>query len=487
MVKQISFLLAVLLINVITVSGLDWQTVRSGRVAFFDNDQGWVKCIRIDSVKFVTDSVLYPMANIQQLGTNCFIPKGNSWIGSKVIIQGNGINLFFNRYNDTIRINTLAKVNESWTAFEIKDFIRVTAEIKNAEILKVLGESDSIKTIGFKVYKQNVLVTNHYLNDKSLIISKNNGIVRVMNFNVFPEEPATPSLDLLTTFNLIGLTNPDRGVQNLTGLRVHDYQVGDELHVAGNSWNWSVVPGYRNELKTIWKFLERIESIDSVFYRIERKELLKRSVEKWDNISYTFTHDTITAVYKPDSLFDKLPGEPIVSNYGADINVMINEGTFIKKFTSYQPIRKSLDDSCWHQLIFDGGGPGYYLKGLGGPYYEWNEIISGDDRALVYYKKGTIKWGTPLVITDVKSIEKDDQLKLYPNPATDFIILENTSGRTENYILQVIDMQGREVFRNAIEIANSYRFDLSSFREGVYLLKLQNGEKQVSRMIIKKR
>lgn len=487
MIKKANYILAIFLLNVICLQAQDYQTVRSARIAYFQNDMGKVECIRIDSVKFHADSILLPMPQIRYTGDRCFTPKGNSWIGKKVIIQNEGTNLFFNWNNDTIRIKTNAWVNESWTVFEIKDSIKIIAEVTKVDNITVLEELDSVKTIGFQVYDKNGIAKSHYLNGKSLIISKKYGFVRLMNFNFFPHKPAFNYDDDLESFSLIGLTNPHKGVQNLTWLGVHDYQVGDELHVISNSWNWSVVPGYRNELKTIWKFLERIESIDSVFYRIERKELLKRSVEKWDNISYTFTHDTITAVYKPDSLFDKLPGEPIVSNYGADINVMINEGTFIKKITSYQPIRKSLDDSCWHQLIFDGGGPGYYLKGLGGPYYEWNEIISGDDRALVYYKKGTAKWGTPLVITDVKSIEKDDQLKVYPNPASDFIILENISGRTENYILQVIDMQGREVFRNAIEIANSYRLDLSSFREGVYLLKLQNGEKQVSRMIIKKR
>ncbi|MGE5426589.1 MAG: T9SS type A sorting domain-containing protein [Methylococcaceae bacterium] len=486
MFKQLSFLVALFLSNLLIVCGQDWQTVRSGRIAYFDKDQGLVKSLRIDSVKFDRDSVLYPMANIQQIGPNCITPKGNSWIGKKVIIQNNGVNLFFNNNNDTIRINTRAKVGDSWTLFEIKDSIKITAEVKSAEIQPVIGEMDSIKTIGLKVYEKNVLKEHHYLSDKWLVISKNYGFVWMMNFNVFPEVPNSSTFEILESFNLIGLSHPNLGVQNLTWLGVHDYGVDDELHVVSNTWNWSVNPGYRNEVKTIWKILERIESIDSVYYRIERKESLKKSIERWDNISYTFTHDTINAVYKPDFLFDKLPGEPIVSDYGADANVMFNEGAFIKKLTSYMPIQKLSIDSCWYYIFYDGGDPGYYLKGLGGPYYNWNEIISGDDRSLVYYKKGAATWGTPLVITGVQNLEKENQVKIYPNPATDFVTIENPTGRTENCLLQLIDMQGREVLKNSITITNSYRLDLSSLTEGAYLLKLENGEKQISRMIIKK-
>lgn len=486
MSKQISFLLAVFLINVLTVSGQDWQTVRSGRIAFFKDDQGRVKCIRIDSVKFDRDSVLYPMANIQRIGPNCFLPQGNSWIGKKVIVQNNGVNLFFNNEKDTIRIHTLAKVGESWTLFEIKDSIKVTAEVESAEIQSILGESDSVMTISFKVYEKNVLTENHYLSDESLIISKNNGFVQMMNFSIFPKEPNSMTSEILESFSLIGLTNPDKGVQNLTWLGVHDFQVGDEFHIIKNTWNWSDVPGYSYTYKTRMKYLERKESKDTLFYKVEKEESILRRMGTWDSTSYTYTHDTITESYIPDVLFDKLPEEPILSNNDAFANMMTIEGSFIKKYYSYPMFTRLSNDSCWYYLLFDGGGPGYYLKGLGGYYYGWSEIISGGDNNLVYYKKGSTIWGTPLVITDVKSLKEEDQIKVYPNPASDFVILENTSGRTQNYHLHVLDLQGREVFRNSIELTNSYRLDISSLKEGAYLLKLLNGEKQITRMVIRK-
>lgn len=486
MTKQISFLLAVFLISFFTVNGQHWQTVRSGRIAYFDNDQGWVKCIRIDSVKFDTDSVLYPMPNIQQVDYSCFIPKGNSWIGKKVIIQGKGINLFFNNEKDTIRINTLAGVNHHWTVFEMKDSIKVIAEVLSAGIQTILGEADSVKTIGFQVYEKNILATHHPLSGKTLVLSKNCGFVKTMNFKEFPEDRDFTYEEDLRDLNLIGLTNPDLGLQNLTWLGVYDFQKGDELHILKESCNWSDIPGYSYTRKTRLKYLERKESKDTVFYKVEKEESILRRIERWDSTSYSYTLDTITEFYLPDTLFDKLPGEPIYLDNMVYANTISKEDAFVKKYNSIPIIDIYPNDSCWYYMIFDGGGPGYYIKGLGGYYYEWSDIISGGSNTLVYYKKGSKTWGTPFIFTNVESIEKANELNVYPNPASDFIIIKKRSEEAEKYIISLTDMQGREVFRKEISISNIYRLDISSQKPGAYLLKLQNQETLISRVMIKK-
>jgi len=489
MLKQISSLLAVLLINVLTIHGQDYQTVRSGRIAYFNNEAGNIRCIKIDSVVFQTDSVLFPMPNIQQLDYNCFTPKGNSWIGKKVVIQGNGVNLFFNNYNDTIRIKTNARVHESWTAFELKDSLKVIAEIKSKDTLTILGELDSVKTIQFQLFDRKMEPISHFLNEKPLLLSKNHGFVRMMNFNLFPNKPTYFFYEELETLSLIGLTNPDRGVQNLTSMEVFDFQVGDELHILFEYRNWDGFGGTGNltTRKTILKYLERLNTKDSVTYKIDREESTFRRIQKWDSTTYVIVHDTIKAVYRPDSLFDKLPGEPIVSDYRGFANRMTNGDHLSKTNPSAYEVIWPSNDSCWNKPIAEGCAFDYsFIKGLGGPYYGCLDVTFGEESKLVYYKKGSTTWGTPLIITDVKNFENEDQIKVYPNPTADFVIIENTSGRTEKYGLHLMDLQGREVFRNSIELTNSYRLDISSLREGAYLLKLQNGEKQISRMIVKK-
>ena len=441
--KQFNLILASILIGILTLNAQNYQTVKSNRVAFFTSDQGNVKCLRIDSVKFHTDSIFYPFKNIQKVDYNCFSPYGYSWIGKKVIIKNNGYNLFFNKYNDTIKIKTNAKINESWTAFDLKDSIKIIAQVKNIDTLTFLGQLDSVKIIEFKAYDKNMTPINPYLNE--ILLSKNNGLVRMMNFSLFPIAPNQSSYEILETYNLIGLSNPNHGVQNLTWLEVFDFKVGDELHIFNETSDWFPGNGYLTTIKTKLKYIERLDSKDSIFYRIDREESTFRRIVKWDSTTYVFAHDTIKAIYKPDSEFDKLPGEPIVTEDRAYTHTMTYGNNISKSKPSGYDFIFPSTDSCWRQPIADGCSPRIaYLKGLGGPYYSCSSNLfdlGKYENSLVYYKKGPTTWGTPLIITDVKNIEKDDNIKVYPNPATDFVTIENATGKTEKFVIQLIDME----------------------------------------------
>jgi len=489
--KQFNLIFAIILISLLTLNAQDYQAVKSNRVAYFVNQEGNIKCIRIDTIKFQTDSIFYPMHNIQQLDYNCFTPYGNSWIGKKVIIKNNGYNLFFNSYNDTIKIKTNAKINESWTTYYLKDSIKIIAQVKSIDTLTILGQRDSVKTIGFQAFDKNMNPIIAYLNDNPILLSKNYGLVRMLNFNLFPNAATEYFNEKLEPFTLIGLSNPTLGVQNLTWFEAFDFKVGDELHIFNETSDWFPGNGYLTTIKTKLKYIERLDAKDSIVYRIDREESTFKRIEKWDSTTYVFVHDTINAVYRRDDVFDILPGEPIVSESQAYANSMTYGNTITKsKASELGPIFPS-PDNCWHQLMADGClTVDIYIKGFGGPYYSCRGNMFGslvsNERSLVYYKKGLTTWGTPLDITDVTTIENYDDIKVYPNPASDFVTIESTTGKTEKFVLQIMDMQGRQVLMNNIELNSIYKLDIKGLKEGAYLLKLQNGEKQISKMIIKK-
>jgi hypothetical protein len=487
--KRIGLLLSAMIISILSLDAQNWQTVRSGRVALFSNDPGYVQSIRIHYKAFSVDSTLISMHIIQQYNSNCFSPYGDSWIGEKVIIQNDGTNLFFNNSKDTIRFKTKAGVNDSWTSFERKDSIKIIAQIKSADTLTILGMKDSVKTIGFQVFDKNGIVPRHYLNDKTLILSKKYGFIKMMNFRVFPEEPATPSFEILMVYHLIGLTNPDLGVQNLTRLRVYDFNPGDELHTL-YEWSECCNKGDSTRIKTKLKYPERKGAKDSVVYSVAREQSIYKTIGLKDSISYVYVNDTIRQVYEPDPEFDKLPGEPIITDNTAFDYTMVNEIPLSKRDYSIMNRIIRNDNMCWFRLAGEACfAIPTYLKGLGGPYFSCTNpegAGGGEKSELVYYKKGSTTWGTPLIITGVKNLEKENQVKVFPNPAADFVTIENRTGKTEKYIISLMDMQGREVFKNETSILNTYKMDLSSLKEGAYLLKLQNGEKLFSKVIIKK-
>ncbi|MDD5185259.1 MAG: hypothetical protein PHS84_08380 [Paludibacter sp.] len=144
--KQI-ILFFMLLFVVFSLSAYDYQTVYSHRTALYADSQGAIKSMRIDSVKFDVDSILYPLKNIQQLDVDCSTPYGASWLGSKIIINKQW-NYFLNENADTIKIKTDAKLNETWTVYRKTD-TEIWATVTKVELLTFLGLTDSVKTIVF--------------------------------------------------------------------------------------------------------------------------------------------------------------------------------------------------------------------------------------------------------------------------------------------------------------------------------------------------
>lgn len=75
----------------------------------------------------------------------------------------------------------------------------------------------------------------------------------------------------------------------------------------------------------------------------------------------------------------------------------------------------------------------------------------------------------------------NDNIKLYPNPASDFI--EITGVRLENVDIKLYDINGRQI--NNITLENN-RLNVSKLASGVYILKLKNGVQTFKQKIIKK-
>jgi hypothetical protein len=485
--KSIELSLIFALISILSTSGQNYQTVNSKRIVYFDNQNKNIRCIRIDSVKIQTDSVLFPFTEIQKLDFNCYSPRVASWIGKKIIIKENGLNEFINKMGDTITIHTNASIEDKWIAFQIKDSLIVEASVVNHDTLTFLGSIDSVKTIRFQTFdkKMNPLVED--LNNMEIKISKNYGFVKTLNFYLFPNFNIDYPIGLLEEYNLIGLSNPEVGIHNLTWFEINDFQIGDELHILDESSCWDG-HGYGSATtnKAILKYLERTDYKDSIVYLYSRKQSITTI---WaDSSSFDFYSDTLITTIKPDSFFDKLPGEPIILDNGTYNYFMINESPLAKFSPSYSEFGFT-SDSCWQLIMADGCLSDYkYIKGLGGPYFSCTEAfcLGGAERKLVYYKKGNIAWGSPLNITEISVIENKSNIQVYPNPANDFINVKLLDKRYADYILSIYSIQGKLMISRKLELTDS-KLDISDLSSGIYILKIFDNEKvlKLDKLIIK--
>lgn len=77
-------------------------------------------------------------------------------------------------------------------------------------------------------------------------------------------------------------------------------------------------------------------------------------------------------------------------------------------------------------------------------------------------------------VTDLEQDENNNELKVYPNPATDFINVELK--RKSNSLFQLSDLNGRTVLKGQLnELVN--KIDVNNQNAGIYLLTIINLEK----------
>ncbi len=137
-------------------------------------------------------------------------------------------------------------------------------------------------------------------------------------------------------------------------------------------------------------------------------------------------------------------------------------------------------DSCW-QLAEAGDCPITleYLKGLGGPYYYCVKYMYMVQTKLVYYKKGDVSWGTPLVITDLPDRPDQENILVFPNPAHDQLTIRiNKFDQAE--IFEILDVTGRVILKKDITSVES-NIGIEDLKPGTYLYRIRN-DKEIVKM-----
>jgi len=81
--------------------------------------------------------------------------------------------------------------------------------------------------------------------------------------------------------------------------------------------------------------------------------------------------------------------------------------------------------------------------------------------------------------------EPDLQVRLYPNPARDYLVLEVTGGRLENGSLEILDMLGRSLYSETVGYDEGrIVLPLSGFSAGAYALKLSGRNYSLQRTFV---
>lgn len=339
------------------LKGKDYQSFYSDKIATYENTFGYFKSVRFDSVKDISgDSLFYPFytLNSNHEQQECISPYIASWIGKKVVIKSKGDNYFINKKNDSVLIKTQAALNESWCAAIVDDTIKVECEVTELDTFSFLRINDSVKTISFQLLDTANKSISGYLNSMKLLLSKKYGLIRTLNFSLFPyyNNASIRFNDVLAEFDLRGLSTAEKGLLNLRYMDVYDFNAGDEIHVKSHETYYE---DYETK-KQIYKYLQRDSYDDSIVYKVLLKEEYEENTV--DTFIHEITTDTVEQVIKPDSLFDKLPGEFILNENDVSVYNLEISGDTIVKYDLYDyPAFNPINDSCLQKLMADGCFP----------------------------------------------------------------------------------------------------------------------------------
>lgn len=360
--------------------------------------------------------------------------------------------------------------NKAWEFDKQND---IQAWYVNDTIMNLFNTSDSIRVIALS-------------GADTILLSKNYGIIR---FDEIYEG---------TAYNLLGIEN-NIGVQNMDYKDFYDFQPGDVFVYSIDNWDVDSYPNHKWIRITIQ---ERKDEAGQILYKrlVQTREI---------TCGFGVGCEELLSSYK-DQLIVNDQREPIVNGYHGQ---MISPYSYTHSYyyniarltvdTSYMGLltktsSRNLNWQAWdvfrisdttaflleRLFIFDEDHTTVkYAAGLGQVLIENEGFEWSYTKELIAFKKGDIEFGD---ISDDLFLEKEDQvvedeLKVFPLPADEYLIIENTSGKSigNTYFL---DMNGRLIK----QCSSSNKISVKELFSGIYYLGIElDGVKHYTRIIVR--
>ena len=474
-------LLAFLILLAFPVFGQNYRTVLVGEEMYFNfSEKAISRVILTDSFEVINnDTIIYHQFN-QEFEKSTFLDSSmNEWtcyyavdtgfLGYKTILQTNGTDVFFNRFQDSIFIQTQANLNHSWGFYQNPDGSYFEATITAIDYDNFLGINDSVKTITLQAKNASGNVVTSPYDALQIKISQHHGLVEGFNFFRFPYGVTFSQNDIpyFEKINLIGLPHLDLGVDNLTAAEIYDFNIGDEFHRLTSSW----LPPYgRYELiKINGKYFSQNQ--DTVFYNVHLTEFT------YDYIPFVGVQplDTIfigdTMVFYNISAGNVLNTKSLLRDTISTLWVQSAGG--LEKSTRGDEPYLNTNDCYLPSVSPTSSGKSTYRAGFG--LFEWyfNQISVFVQNNLVYYKKNGVEWGIPINIDSLSTISTDEivktdfNLKVFPNPTNNLLNFELETPQ-KNTEIRLFSTLGQEVKRIYFDNENYQQIDVSDWNSGVY-------------------
>jgi hypothetical protein len=496
-------LISLALLAGFTTFSQDYQCIRDNATYFYSDGTN-IKAIQIDSVVNTNEGLIYynyPTI-VWDNNTNCYDRFGPSWIGRKVLVNANGDNIFYNKNNQTLTIKTLKYNGEYWTCYTFSNSDYIRATILEISEMQFLGLTDTVKKITFQAYDSNGTPISHTINNKYLLLSKNYGLIRAINFKLFPNlADFTFYNEYCTEFSLAGVSNPALGIENLTADKVYNFEVGDEIDTRRDRYGFSnYYQGDRFKKYILQKNFNA--NYDSVSYLISRCGWTETHIP-YEGVIYFYYHDTLTGKYfiGDDSIINVLP-DKVILVYEDPYSNYIYYSVVLSSFyeTSGKIMKKEVTgfyfDPAYDCIIIGdewGNDDRIFIEGLGRYYNYYQAWDCSESTYPVYFKKGNEEWGTPYSFNCDDFVTSEDEITISqkevlisPNPMGDWARLTVDNPENKEYQFQLFNSMGVLVKEYQFQ-TNDLIIPRENLGNGIYFYLLTDGLKvrQSGKLVIR--
>lgn len=410
---------------------------------------------------------------------SCFSEIDTGFLSYKTILQNDGTDIYFNRFHDSIFIQTQANLNDTWVFYQNLDGNYYEATVTGISNESFLGLTDSIKTISVQAKDSlgnNIISPYDTLDIK---ISQHYGLVKGFNFFRFPYGVTINEGNYQRYFKsieLIGLPQHNIGVKNLTSADVYDYDIGDEFH-----WHYKVHGddglggSFQENTYDIMIINNKQFSVDgnSVYYDIhlETYQSIRHTGSNFNNYSFDtlFIGDS-TISY--DLANSKINTYTLYQDWDSVVTwIQTKDGN--RKYIEFGDNVIWNENGCFITELHEGGSSTFH-KGIGETFYYASRISPTFERTFLYYNKNGTIYGTPVNIDSLstvstKSIVKNDlNLNVFPNPTTDILNFQ-FKAPIDNAEIRIYSSIGQLVGQTALPLPQmNVQFDVSDWSSGVY-------------------
>ncbi len=496
----------------------DWQCIRPAVTASYvdttdltaQNAKNTMWIIHLDSVSQHQGWIYYygypTIRNINHYLNGaadiyCYNAFGPSRMGIAMSAQG-GENYFFNSAGDGIRFSTFRQPNDPWICCRITDTTRLYATVIKTDMEEVMGVHDSVKYIMFQARDDAGKPVLHAMNSQIFKLSKHFGMITLYDFYTFPDvQLQNPFFEPVHILAGIDSSGTVIAQHNLTPREVYNILPGDIFHRYYGGYDPHYLLPISEEIcliqDTIWNTTH-----DSVTLKIDR--YYHRFNGQPDGV-HLYGRDTIFESYcvspNEGSGLGSYPEQTVLYNDTSGVLTAVNSFSQLRTMDYNARWVKSKGKSfnkigsyCADTLFGDIVGPDhdfiidYYIAGCGGPYYEHGRTDCYHDYhsvflKLVYFKKGTETWGTPIDTTSWGVPEKLSadtlyhHLRIFPNPVTETVTAFAACDKGACLKLVVFSLAGMKVGEYPIE-PGEQTLSLANYSPGMYYAILyQDGKK----------